>query len=278
MVPPQHRASVGVGTVVELEMGLLQTLWRNFFGNLELVTAVAAVFFVLHLGIRHAQRHIPSSPRLRGLDTWLVVGALLGGRTGAVIPETSLYLDSPLDLIRVNFGLSLYGAIVGAALALALFGWRRWKLTLALADVFSLYLPLGIGLFHLGCLMYGFCGGKPAQLPLGLPLPGHAGLRYPSELYEGVLGVGLFLALLKLSQRGLPPGSVTGLFLFVYPVIRALVNLSRFPTGPWPWAEQVLSFSFAGAGLTILLIVWTRQRRWPALGKSGRDSERNDTL
>jgi prolipoprotein diacylglyceryltransferase len=126
--------------------------------------------------------------------------------------------------------------------------------------------------------MYGFCGGKPAALPLGIPLPGHVGLRYPSGLYEGVLAVGLFFALLKLSQRGLPPGGVTGLFLLVYPVIRALVNLTRFPTGPWPWADQVVSLSFATAGLILLLLVWIRQRQWPAVGKMSRDSERNVPL
>ena len=250
----------------------MQTLWRNFIANLELFTAGAALLLVLYLGLRHAQQRIPSSPRLKGLDIWLVVGALLGGRFGAVIPEASIYLDSPLDLIRLNFGLSLYGAIGGGALALALSGWRRWKLTLSLADVFSLYMPLGIGLFHLGCLVYGFCGGKPAPLPLGVPLPGHVGLRYPSELYEGVLAVGLFLGLLKLSQRGLPAGGVTGLFLLAYPAMRALVNFTRFPTGPWPWADQVVSLSFAAVGLTVLLLVWISHRHWPAVGKSGKVS------
>ena len=242
-------------------MGLLQTLLRNFIGNLELVTAVAALFLILYLGVRHAKQRIPSSSGLNGIDTWLIVGALLGGRIGAVIPEAPVYLDSPLDLIRLNFGLSLYGAIGGGALALAGFAWRRSILTLSLADTFSLYLPLGIALFHLGCLMYGFCGGKPAALPLGLPLPGHFGLRYPSELYEGILALGLFVGLLKLSQRGLPPGGVTGLFLLVYPVIRALVNLTRFPTGPWPWADQVVSLVFALVGLTVLALAWTRQPR-----------------
>jgi len=256
-------------------MGLLQTLWSSFFGNIEFITAVAAFFLVLNLGLRHAQQHIPSSSGLKGLDTWLIVGALLGGRIGAVIPEASIYLDSPLDLIRLNFGLSLYGAIGGGALALALFGWRRWGLSLALADVFSLYLPIGIGLFHLGCLMYGYCGGKPASLPLGIPLPGHVGMRYPSELYEGVLAVSLFLGLLKLSRHGLPPGAVTGLFVFAYPLIRALVNLTRFPTGPWPWADQAVSLAVAATGMMLLLLVLIRQRHWPAAGKTSRVSEQD---
>ena len=180
----------------------METLWRSLLVNLDLVTAAAAFYLIVELGRRRARQQTNSSD---GPDIWLMVGCLLGGRIAAVIPQADLYLDSPLDVVRINFGLSLYGAIGGGAVALALSGWRRWKHTLALADVFSLYLPLGIGLFHLGCLMYGFCGGKPAPLPLGLPLPGHVGLRYPSELYEGVLALGLFFALLRLSRSGLSP-------------------------------------------------------------------------
>ena len=178
-------------------MELLQTLWRNLLVSLNVVTAVVVFFLILDLGRRKAEQYTQSSRGLKGLDTWLTVGALLGGRIGAAVPEASVNLASLVNLYNLNFGLSLYGAIGGGALALALFSWRRSQLTLSLADAFSLYLPLGIGLFHLGCLMYGFCGGKPAPLPLGIPLPGHVGLRYPSELYEGILALGLFFALLS---------------------------------------------------------------------------------
>ena len=249
-------------------MDLLQTLWRNLLVSLDIVAALAALFLIVYLGIRHAQRHATASSELKGLDTWLIVGVLLGGRAGAVIPEISIYLGSPLDLIRVNFGLSLYGAIGGGALALAFYGMRRWQLTVSLADVFALYLALGIGLFHVGCLMYGFCGGKPAEPPLGIPLPGHVGLRYPSELYEGILMLGLFFALLRLSERGLPLGTVTGLFLIVYPVVQTIINLTRFSSGPWPWADDAVSLSFVAVGLIIFLLVWVRRRHSRAAGGS----------
>jgi phosphatidylglycerol---prolipoprotein diacylglyceryl transferase len=244
-------------------MGHLQDYGQNFLNNLELVTAMSAMFFVVYLGQHYAKRRFPSH-RLNRLDIWLIVGVLLGGRIGAMIPESSIYLDSPVDFVRLNFGLSLYGAIGGGALALMLFGWRRWKFTLELADLFSLYLPIGIGLFSMGCLMYGFCGGRPAPLPLGIPLPGHVGTRYPSDLFEGILALGLFLALLRLSRRGLNPGTTTGMFLIFYPLTHALVSLTRFSTGPWPWADLAMSLSLAAVGLTILLLIWFRHQRRPA--------------
>ena len=237
-------------------MELLQTLWRNLLVSLDLVLAIAVFFLVLELGLGWAKERVQSVRALERLDLWLMAGALLGARIGAAVPEASVYLDSPLDLIRVNTGLSLYGAIVGGALALLLFGGRRQKQTLVLADSFSLFLPLGIGLFHLGCLVYGFCGGRPAPFPLGVPLPDHVGHRYPSEIYEGLLALGLFLVLLKLSQRGIFLGGVTGLFLISYPVIRTLVDLTRLSSGPWPWAAPLLALVFASVGIVVLVLAW----------------------
>ena len=235
---------------------LVETLWRNLLVSLDLIVAIAVFFLVLELGRSKANGGSQSSRGSKNLDLWLIAGCLLGGRIGAVIPEASVYLDSPLDLIRINTGLSLYGAIFGGAVALVAFGGRGLNETRALADSFSLYLPLGIGLFHLGCFVYGFCGGKPAPFPLGIPLPGHVGLRYPSEILEGVLALGLFLVLLKLPQRGLFLGGVTGLFLVIYPAIHTLVDLTRLSSGPWPWADPVVSLVFALAGISVLLLGW----------------------
>jgi len=235
---------------------LVQTLWRNLLVSLDLVVTIGVFFIVLELGLGWARERVQSARRLERLDVWLMAGALLGARIGAMLPEASIYLDSPLALIRINTGLSLYGAILGGAFALLLFGGRRQNQTLALADSFSLFLPLGIGLFHLGCLVYGFCAGKPAQFPLGVPLPDHVGHRYPSEIYEGLLALGLFLVLLKLSQRGIFLGGVTGLFLVTYPVIRTLVDLTRLSSGPWPWSAPVLALLFAAVGIAVLALGW----------------------
>ena len=111
-------------------MELVQTLWRNLLVSLDLVLATAVFFLVLELGLGWAKERVQSVRALERLDLWLMAGALLGARIGAAVPEASVYLDSPLDLIRVNTGLSLYGAIVGGALALLLFGGRRQKQTL----------------------------------------------------------------------------------------------------------------------------------------------------
>ena len=76
--------------------------------------------------------------------------------------------------------------------------------------------------------------------------------------------------LLKLPERGLTPGGVTGPFLFVYPELRALVNFTRFSNRPVPWADQVVSLSFAAAGLAILLLSWFSRVLIKGVGTAGR--------
>ena len=237
-------------------MELVRTLWDNLLVSLDLVVAIAVFLLVLELGRGRANKGTQSPASLERLDLWLMAGSLLGARLGAVIPEASVYLGNPQDLIRINTGLSLFGALFGGTLVLLVFGGRRLNQTLVLTDSFSLYVPLGIGLFHLGCLVYGFCGGKPASFPLGLALPGHVGLRYPSEIYEGVLALGLFFVLLKMAQRGLFLGGVTGLLLIIYPTIHTLVSLTRLSSGPWPWAAPLVSSVCALVGAAVLLASW----------------------
>ena len=89
-------------------MELVQTLWGNLLAGLDLVVAIAVFFLVLELGRGRAKKRMESSSGLERLDLWLMAGSLMGGRIAAVIPEASVYLDSPLDLIRINTGLSLY--------------------------------------------------------------------------------------------------------------------------------------------------------------------------
>lgn len=235
-------------------MDLLIRLWNGLATNLDLLAAVISLSMVVYLARRWITSRLGVSNALEGVDTWVFVGAALGARAAAAIPEAYLYASHPLDLIRVNQGLSLYGALGGGALALALYGLKHKRAILSLTDAFALFLPLGIAVYRLGCLVYGFCGGKAAAFPLGIPLPGHVGTRYPSELLEGGLALGLFFILLKVSRRPLSTGTLTGLFLLLYPAVKASVDLTRFPTGPWPGADPLVSLGAAGLGLTLLLV------------------------
>jgi phosphatidylglycerol:prolipoprotein diacylglycerol transferase len=191
---------------------------------------------------------------------WLAVGAVVGGRLVHVLPAWPMYLRYPLDLLRVQTGLSFYGALTGA---LAVAGWFAWRCRLPLgrtADLFAPYLVLGIAVQRVGCLIRGDCFGALASPPLGVVFPGLTQPRYPAELYEAALALALFGVLLSLRERRRFPGELGLLFLVGYPLLRAGIDVFRINLDGWPTPDQLLSLLVAASAG----VVWACWRRTDA--------------
>jgi phosphatidylglycerol:prolipoprotein diacylglycerol transferase len=106
------------------------------------------------------------------------------------------------------------------------------------ADLFAPGIALGYMVGRLGCLMAGCCFGKEttvawaitftdpaANLNVGTPLnvPLH-----PTQVYESLAGLGIFLALLALERRGRGfPGRTFWMFVLLYSVSRFVIEFYR---------------------------------------------------
>ncbi len=243
-------------------MDFARFLWELLLSNLHLVSALLALYLVVALAHREAARSGVPQPLLNRTESWVLIGVVVGARLADVLPAWDLYARSPMDLLRVNLGLSFYGALGGTAAVLAL-GDRRWGLPFwTMADAYALFAPLGIAAHRFTCLLYGDCGGKPASPPLGLPLPGFSQPRYPSDLYEGVLTLALLGGLLLLSARRARPGVIAGVFLVAYPLARALVSITRLSpsTTIAEAAAPALVLAAIGAGVLALRLRGRDQR------------------
>ena len=238
------------GLFLRLVQGLLAS--RDFF--------LAGLLFwgVGWLARRRLARQGMPDAVLADVQFWAMAGALVVGRLFFVVPQGALVLRYPLDFLRVNAGLSLYGAMVGAFLG-GVWVLRRARLPLApVADAWALFAPLGIALYRLACLWTGACFGNQAPPPLGVRFPGLVGPRYPSELYEGLLALALFGGLALLAERRPRPGTVALAFLGGYGLLRALVDLTRIRLGS-AWGASDIALSLGVAGLAGLL--WLARRR-----------------
>ena len=89
---------------------------------------------------------------------------------------------------------------------------------------------------------------------------------HPSQVYESLFALALFFVLALVARRTKVPGRVTAVFLMVYAVGRALLDLTRGDAGPAPLADrgfviegvlswtQFLAIPLFFAGLAIWLI------------------------
>ena len=152
-------------------MELISRLADNFLANLHLLVAFAG-FWLVDL---RAQRHLRTlglEPRtVSGLTPWLGMGALLGARLVYLLPTASVFYRYPIEVVRINAGLSFYGALAGATVGALLYRRSRGVPFLSVADAYALFLPLGIALFRLTCFMHGACWEEPQIHSWGFSSP-----------------------------------------------------------------------------------------------------------
>ncbi len=233
----------------------------------------------------------PLRPDRQDIDeflTWAVIGTILGGRIGFVIfYDVQGFLAEPLSALRIwEGGMAFHGGLIGVALALLLFSWRRGISPFALGDLVAAAAPIGLFFGRIANFVNNELWGRPTDLPWGVvfPIPPQwqpylpIVPRHPSQLYEAFLeGIVLFVVCLVLIRRDgvrRRPGMVAGTFLAGYGVARFLVEFVRqydprfdlflgvFTTG------QLLSVPMIAIGLG--LVLWARRR--PLVGAAGAEA------
>jgi phosphatidylglycerol:prolipoprotein diacylglycerol transferase len=239
------------------------------------------------LGLYTASRRsaLDKLPReaVADLGTVLILGSLLGARLLFVATYWDDFKGKPWTQIFAirDGGLVFYGGLIGGALAAI--GWCLWrKLPLwRVADTLAPSIALGHVFGRLGCLMTGCCYGKPAemlwsiqfpkqsqawdhQLMLGRINEGQSALPvHPTQIYESLLNLLLYLGLAWLYRRKKFDGQVFAAYLLGYAVLRAFVELFRgdYPAGQmtgWATPAQLVSVGILAAGAVLF---WRLPRR-----------------
>jgi phosphatidylglycerol:prolipoprotein diacylglycerol transferase len=129
-----------------------------------------------------------------------------------------------------------YGGLLGAMLGTIFFAWWKkvpfWKLTDALAPSIALGYVFG----RIGCLLNGCCYGHACSLPWAITYPElhethpeHLAAIpvHPTQIYDSLLSLGLYLALAWAYRRKKFDGQILALYLMCYAVTRSFVELFR---------------------------------------------------
>lgn len=198
---------------------------------------------------------------------WCLVSGLVGARFMFIIVNARHYANACFhpdlpNLLNNNLpmteplcwqvfklwegGLVWYGGLLGGILGVVIY-LRRHKLGAArVADAVLGAIPLGHFLGRLGCLSAGCCWGRITDSPLGIVFPPNS-LPYashlakarpevlfsaplpihPTQLYEAVGELSIFLILLAVRYRRRFHGQVALGFLILYPILRSTVELFR---------------------------------------------------
>ncbi|MBI5546546.1 MAG: prolipoprotein diacylglyceryl transferase [Deltaproteobacteria bacterium] len=239
---------------------------------------------------RRARHH------LNDLAFWILVSSLVGARVLFIIVNwggPDGYGAHPEKIFKVwTGGLVFYGGFMGAVLG----GWlytRKYRLHFrAMGDVMIPALALGHFFGRIGCLTAGCCWGKPTVDPdflLGAHFPkgslafndmvrnpavrdyllahGTTPSLHPTQLYEAVGELGLFLLLLFLRRGKRFHGQVMATWLVLYAILRLSIETFRGDWGRgmllrWPAADPILLSTSQTVGLAILGVGIVLYLRW----------------
>ena len=255
---------------IAFHLGSLPVHW---YGLLLAIGFVLGLWTASHRAVR--DRMAPE--KILDSGAWLILGAIVGARALYVVSYWDRLFQEPLfpnapwtEIFMVQRGgLVFYGGLIGATASGLIYVWKHklpvWKFADALAPSIALgYVP-----GRIGCLMNGCCYGRATDAPWAIHFPGDHDTKglsvHPTQIYDSLLNLGLYLALAWLHRRKKFDGQVFASYLICYALIRSLVEVFRgdYPArylGGTATPAHLVSVAILAAGL---ILCWTLARRKP---------------
>jgi phosphatidylglycerol:prolipoprotein diacylglycerol transferase len=214
--------------------------WNVPSFTLHTYGALLAVAFLAGLWIAHreARRTGLDAARITDMAVYVLIGGLIGARLLLLLVDWRHFMANPREMVAlVQSGGVFYGGLLGA-LPVAWWYVKRHKLGIwPSADVLAPGVVLGQSIGRLGCFAAGCCWGRSTDVawavtftdtyvqkqvgtPLDLPL-------HPSQIYESLLCLGIFLVVMWIARRKRFHGQVMLAYVALYAAGRFVLEYFR---------------------------------------------------
>jgi len=179
--------------------------------------------------------------------------------------EWEYYSQYPKEILGTQ-GLTIYGAILGAAIGIWVYSKVRHFPFGRFADLAAPGIILAQAIGRVGCLLNGCCYGTETDLPWGIcyvyPGTGPFGIAvHPAQMYEIMFNLAAFGGLWALKNRLKPEGSLFMVYLALYALWRFGIGFMRGEnTDFFLGLSQAQVISVVVLLVTLPQIVW--KTRW----------------
>lgn len=246
----------------------------NTYGVLMALAFLVALFVASRLGERDGLKR----ERVFDMGLWMLLAGLIGSKLLMLLAEPE-YRADPSRLLSLDFlrsGGVWYGGFLGG-LAAGAFLMRRYGLPFwKTADAFAPGVAIGQAIGRVGCFAAGCCWGKECALPWAVTFPEAAnevtgvptGVHlHPTQVYEALTMLGVFLFLVWLHRRKRFSGQVLLAYAVLYGAARFTIEFFRddprgdilgLTTLTHLSTSQLISLFVGLSGLVLLII---RRRR-----------------
>jgi phosphatidylglycerol:prolipoprotein diacylglycerol transferase len=208
---------------------------------------------------RRRRRLSLTEAQVYDLSILIAACVLIGGRAVEVVFYEWPFYRENLELIPALWlgGMASHGLLLGGLAAVWIFCRISGQPFLVMTDVLAAPASFILGAGRIGNFIDGQILGSVTTLPWGVKFPDAEGFRHPVVLYDGLKNLLIIPVLLLTAKRKLPPGFVTGLFLFLYSFLRIPVDVFReYPTSLLGLATgQALNIVMSVMGLALMTAV-----------------------
>lgn len=211
-------------------VGPLKIYWYGFLYSLGIFLAWK---FVSRQLIKYPVKGLDSNLVEKWL-TYIIIGVILGARLGYILfYDLFYYINKPLEVFKFwNGGMSFHGGLCGCIIAI-IFLSRIKKNFFLISDLVSIGSPIGLFFGRIANFINNEHIGNPTNVPWAITYPLLKETRHPSQIYEAI-GEGLIILIIlnrlwKKSFYRENHGQISGLFLFMYGIIRIFIEFFRTP-------------------------------------------------
>jgi phosphatidylglycerol---prolipoprotein diacylglyceryl transferase len=260
----------------------LGPLELRFYAVMIMSGLVAGIFLARY----EARRRGEDPEHVFDIALWGFLSALVGARLYHVLDADNIgrYLDQPELIIQIwRGGLGIFGAIVGALVALLVYTRVKRLSVLTWLDIGAPAFLLGQAIGRWGNYFNQELFGRPTDLPWAIPIspervlseaPQYVGATHfhPLFLYESLLsllGVVVLLTVARVWRHRLLPGDIFAMYFLWYPGSRFAVEFlraDRWEMGGLPMA-QLISLTLIAVATAVL--VWRHMRQAPPAAAGG---------
>ena len=242
----------------------------RWYGLMIDIAVITVVVWALHA--------VQKSAKLN-YDT-ILNGALIGVPSGLIfsrvlhiIDQWQYFASRPLSQLLSGEGLTIYGAVLGAALGLWVYSkWSRFQFGI-LADIIAPATILAQAIGRVGCILNGCCYGIVTDLPWSILYTNTHSYGYlassnlaegvglhPSVVYELLWDMIVFGVLLKIGKRFKPDGVLFAIYLALYSFGRLFIDFTRDGTPFLFGLHQAQVMSIVVMLITVPFIVFRARR------------------
>lgn len=240
------------------------------FGPFEVrwygIMVVLAVVAIIIISLLEAKRVGISEEHIYSVALWAVIGGVVVSRLVHVIDRWDYYAAHPEQITRFE-GLTVYGAVIGALLAVLIYAWIKKLSFWQLGDVAAPGAILGQAIGRIGCILNGCCYGLPTSVPWAviytdprsyapLVMPIH-----PTQIYHLLWNLIAFAIIWGLRRRLKPQGALFLSYLALYAV--GDLGIRSVRAGE-PFLFGIQQAQLIGIVILVVTVPWLIIRMWRA--------------